>query len=110
MIHEQIQQIESKLRGADGLSAETRADLLGLVAVLHREIDVLSQTRAEDAHSVTGFAAASAHEATRQEKKPALLESALDGLTESVAGVEVSHPKLAEVVNQIAVALSNMGI
>jgi hypothetical protein len=53
---------------------------------------------------------ASAHEATRTEKKPKLVEASLSGLTASVEAIEASHPKLAEVVNQIAVVLSNMGL
>ena len=53
---------------------------------------------------------ASTHEATRAEKKPKLIEAALNGLTASVESFEASHPKLAEVVNQIAIRLSNMGL
>ncbi|MDQ3622954.1 MAG: DUF4404 family protein [Verrucomicrobiota bacterium] len=110
MIREHIEQIQAKVRDAKSIPEETRADLLELLSGLKSEVDVLSQTREEDAHSVARFAAASAHEATRAEQKPELLKAALDGLSSSVAGLEASHPKLADTVNRIAVALSNMGI
>jgi hypothetical protein len=50
------------------------------------------------------------NEATRTEKKPKLIEASTNGLRDSVEAFEASHPKLAEVVNQIAVSLSNMGL
>ncbi len=110
MIQQQIDQIRSKLENSSGLTPEAKADLLQLLADLKSQVEVLSETNEEGAHSVTTFAHASAHEATRSEKNPELLESAIGGLTNSVVGMETSHPKLAEVVNRIAVALSNMGI
>ena len=70
----------------------------------------LPSTHHEEAQSVAKFMEASAHEATRSEKNPQQAEAALNGLTGSVEAFEASHPKLAETVNQIAVALSNMGL
>ena len=110
MIQQQIEQIQAKLENASGLSPENRSDLLNLLADLKAQVEMLSQTNEEGARSVTTFAHASAHEATRPDKNPQELESALEGLTTSVVGLESSHPKLAEVVNRIAVVLSNMGI
>ncbi len=110
MIQQQIEQIQAKLENASGLSPESRSDLLNLLADLKAQVEMLSQTNEESARSVTTFAHASAHEATRPDKNPQELESALEGLTTSVVGLESSHPKLAEVVNRIAVVLSNMGI
>ena len=110
MIHEHIEQIQAKLQNADSIQPETRTELLNLLSQLKAEVGTLSQTHEEDARSVTGFVAASAHEATRKEKKPELLEHALQGLTSSAKEIATSHPQLADVVNRIAVTLSNMGI
>ncbi len=110
MIQDQIDQIESKLQNADGLSAETRTELLTLLAELKVHVAELSKTDAAGANSVAGFAAASAQEATRTPRQPEELDSAIQELTGSVSGLEASHPRLVEVVNRIAVALSNMGI
>ena len=65
---------------------------------------------AEDAASIASFTEASVHEATREQKKPEQTAAALTGLTSSVHGFEASHPRLVEIVDRIAVTLSNMGI
>lgn len=110
MIQEHIDQIQEKVQKDAAISETTKADLLQLLSTLKAEIHVLSQTQADAASSVARFAAASAHEATRKEQQPKLLEVALKGLHTSVEGLEASHPQLAAVVNRIAVTLSNMGI
>jgi hypothetical protein len=108
MIEDRIQKIEARLQESGSISEETRAELLKLLALLRQEVGTLDQD--EDARSIERFVDASAHEVTRAEKRPKLVDAALNGLTASVEEFEASHPKLAEVVNQIAVRLSNMGL
>ena len=110
MIQEQIEKIEAKIGSTENLSIETRADLLSLLATLKSEIADLDKTHSEDAESIARFAEVSTHEAIREEKRPQLVEAGLQGLTSSVEGFESSHPNLVQSVNQLAVALSNMGI
>lgn len=110
MIEDRIQKIEARLQESANIPEPARAELLTLLAALKDEVGALAKSHEEDARSVAGFIDASAHEATRAEKKPKLVEASLNGLTASVEAFEASHPKLAEVVNQIAVRLSNMGI
>ena len=110
MIENRIQEIESKIQDTKNISEESRRELLSLLATLKSEISRLESTHAEDARSISRFADASAHEATRGEKKPLLLAAALQGLTSSVEGLESSHPAISQSVNRIATALSNMGI
>lgn len=110
MIKNRIESIEAKLKSADHIPETTRRELLGLLASLKLEIAPLSDTQSEDAHSIAGFVDASAHEATRTEKKPELLSPALSGLRASVQEFESSHPGLVSVVNRLAFSLSNMGI
>jgi len=110
MIQDQIRQIENKLENTTGLSPESRAELVSLLAELKVQISELSKTNSEGARAVAGYAAASAHEATRSPRQQEELDTALEGLTGSVTELEASHPRLAEVVNRIAVTLSNMGI
>ena len=110
MIEDRIQKIEARLQESANIPEPARAELLKLLAALKDEVGTLAKNHEEDAHSIAGFVDASAHEATRAEKKPKLVEASLNGLTASVEAFEASHPKLAEVVNQIAVRLSNMGI
>ena len=110
MIQDRIDKIEASLAKAANLPPETRTELLALLAELRGEVAPLTETHREDAQSIARFADASVHEATRTERKPAQTEAALQGLTASVEGFEASHPRLVEIVNRIAVTLSNMGI
>ncbi|MEY2563997.1 MAG: hypothetical protein QOH88_2190 [Verrucomicrobiota bacterium] len=110
MIEDRIQKIEARLRESPNIAEPARTELLGLLAALKDEARTLTESHKEDARSIARFVDASAHEAIRTEKKPKQMEASLTGLTASVEALEASHPKLAEVVNQIAVVLSNMGI
>ena len=110
MIDERIQRIEARLKESANIPEANRAELLKLLAALKEEVGTLARSHEEDARSIAQFMDASAHEATRTEKKPKLVEAAVNGLTASVEAIEVSHPKLAQVVNQIANLLSNMGL
>jgi hypothetical protein len=110
MIEERIEKIEAQVRAAGTMPAETKSELLGLLAALKTEIAALPEAHQEDARSIAGFADASAHEAIRAERKPLLVDAAVRGLTYSVKGFEATHPNLTQVVNRIAFILSNMGI
>ena len=89
---------------------ERRAELLNLLATLKSEVAELSKTHSDQAQSIAGFTNISAHEATRAEQNPELLNLSLKGLTSSVEGFESSHPQLVRIVNSISQTLSNLGI
>ena len=110
MIEDRIQKIEDRLKGAQGVPDETKSELLDLLGALKTEIGALPETHEERAASIAGFADASAHEVTRTEKKPQLIEAALKGLTTSVEDFEVTHPAITQIVNRIAYILGNMGM
>ena len=110
MIRDTIGKIEERLRQADAIKSENKAELLALLGTLKAEVSELSRTDADKAQSIAGFTAVSAHEATREEKNPQLVELSLKGLSSSVEGFEQSHPKLVQVVNSICTTLSNLGI
>lgn len=110
MLEERMGKIEARIAEAPGLPETERTQLLQLVATLREEVDALARSRAEEADSIAHFLEASAHEASRSQKQPKLLEAARDGLTASVENLESSHPKLFEAVNQAAVILANMGL
>jgi hypothetical protein len=110
MIQDTIQKLEARLRSAENLPPEKRAELIELLSTLTREVDTLARTHAEDAQSIAGFVEVSAHEATRTEQKPELLQHSLAGLQQSVEGFETSHPRLVQAVNSICTTLANLGI
>ena len=110
MIEDTVSKIEAKIQGADAINDDRKRELLQLLGTLKSEVGELSQTHADQAQSIAGFTAVSAHEATREEKNPQLMQLSLDGLAYSVAEFEASHPKLVEAVNRLCTTLSNLGI
>lgn len=110
MIEESIQNIEAKLQATGNIPENTKAELLSLLEGLKSEVAALAKTHGEDARSIARFADASAQEATREQKKPELVDAALSGLTSSVQGLETEHPRIVQLVNRLATILSNMGI
>ena len=110
MLNDTISKIEAKLQNSSSLKEEQKTEFLGLLTTLKREIAALSRTHDEQARSIAGFAEVSAHEATREEKNPELLNLSILGLSSSVQGFEKSHPQLVGIVNRVCTTLSNMGI
>ncbi len=110
MIQDRIEKIEATLREAPRLAPETRDELLRLLAELKVEASALASSHGDDVASIAHFTDASVHEAMRPEQRPVLVETALKGLSTSVQGFEASHPKLVQVVDRLALTLSNMGI
>lgn len=110
MIQERIDKIESTLHSAPNLPAETKQELLALLAELKSEVAPLSTTHSENAASIARYTDESFHEATRSERNSEQTAAALSGLSASVEGFEASHPRLVQIVDRIALTLSNMGI
>jgi Mg2+ and Co2+ transporter CorA len=110
MIEETIGKIESRIQAADAIKDERRRELLELLGTLKSEVAELSRTHGEQAQSIAGFTELSAHEATRVQQNPRLLQVSLEGLSSSVEGFEKSHPRLVQIVNTISNTLSNLGI
>lgn len=103
MITNRISALQTKLEAAANLPETTRAELLGLLGELRREIDGLSAEQRELADQTASALTPAAGEESQA-------EVALGDLQASVAGLEVSHPRMVEIVNRVAVTLSNMGI
>jgi len=110
MIEETIARIESRLRSSENLTDERRRELLELLARLKEEVDTLSETHSEDAHSIAGYTETSIREATRDEVNPELLRHSIEGLSLSAKSFEVSHPVLTGLINTIGRILWNLGI
>jgi hypothetical protein len=110
MVNETIKRIEERIQTSQSLSTEKKKELLGLVAALKSEVTGLAKTHHEDAHSITGFAETSVREATRAHKNPELLRHSLDGMRLSARRLEVSHPGLVGLINNIGQTLWKIGI
>lgn len=110
MIQDRLDKIEEKLKQSKTVKESDKAELLTLLNTLRTEITDFSKTHHEDAESIARFAELSTHEATRIEKNPALFDLSIEGLTSSVQGLEISHPRLAGVINAFCNYLTDMGI
>src|SRR4030095_8076936 len=110
MMRDTLERIEERVRQGEAIPAPQRTELLDLLASLKAEVADLSRTHGEQAQSIATFTEASAHEATRDQKNPELMDLSLRGLSQSVHGFEDSHPKLVQLVNSISTTLSNLGI
>jgi len=110
MIQDRLDKIEEKLKQSNAVKEKDKAELLNLLKTLRTEIADLSKTHHEQAESVARFAELSAHEATRSEKSPDLINLSIEGLTSSVQGFEVSNPRLVEIINTFCTMLAKLGI
>ena len=110
MIDETVARIEQAIRRAGDADPGHRDELIRLLQQLKREVGALPAAQGEEARSIAQFAEAAAHEAARKDKSTRLLELSGDGLRESVAGFEVTHPRLIGVVNEICGLLAGLGI
>lgn len=110
MIPERIAQIEATLKTATNIPDATRQELLGLLAGLKSEVAPLVATHGESADQITGHADAAVQAAVRRDEQPEEAAQAVEGLAASVRDFEISHPRLVQIVDRIALTLSNMGI
>ena len=110
MIQDHLDRIEERLKQSKSVKEGDKSELFTLLTTLKTEIDEFSRTHHEQAESITGFAEASAREATRSEKNPTLLNLSIKGLASSVQGFETSHPKLVDLINTLCTMFSNLGI
>src|SRR5688500_11275278 len=106
MIHDRIAQIEARLASISDLPPASRDELRTLLADLKAEVATLTPTDDAQAQSIARSADAAISLAAQPKQDTAVL----DDLRASVAGFEASHPRLVQVVDRIALTLSNMGI
>lgn len=110
MIPERIAQIEATLRNSPSIPEGTRQELLDLLAGLKTEVAPLAATHGESVDQIAGSADAAVQAAVRREEQPEVAAQAVEGLAASVRDFEVSHPRLVQIVDRLALTLSNMGI
>lgn len=110
MIDDTIQRIEARLAGSEAIPAQTRAELLNLLATLKAEVNQLPAAKSEQAKTIARYADLSTSQAVDAGRDPEQFKGTLDQLAESVHEFEDTHPKLVQAVNNIAHALSGLGI
>ena len=110
MKDEQIEKIQSAVESAGHIPDDKKSELLGLLSKLKLAIAKASQTHQDHAEKIARLVAASAHEATRAERKPESTSNLLRELKNSVQNFEASHPQLVALVTEYTTFLSALGI
>jgi prefoldin subunit 5 len=110
MSEERIEKIKAAVDAADHLPVDQKAALSEALSKLKPALAQISQTHREDAESIARLVEASAHEATRREKRPEDLNTHLDGLKQAVQKFEASHPHFAAFMTEYSTLLSALGI
>jgi prefoldin subunit 5 len=110
MSDERIEKAKSAVDASDHIPADKKAALSATLSKLKPALAEISQTHQEHAETITRLVEASAHETTRQEKRPEHLKKLSQELRQSVENFEASHPDLAAFVNQYSTLLSALGI
>ncbi len=105
-----LEQLKENVLKNDSLSGDNKAELLKLLSSLSEQLTELSKSKSEHAGNIAEHIERSTNEALKVDKDPSLLKKALEGLSDSVKGFEVTHPVLVEDVNYWATVLANMGL
>ena len=110
MYKETLQKLQVSLKNNTNINADKKKEMLSLIDNLEIEIKEVSKDNRDKASSIAKYTDISTHEATKSNIDIKLLEHSIDGLKSTIEDIEVSYPKLTEIVNSIAILLSNMGI
>ncbi|HAC34803.1 MAG TPA: hypothetical protein DCF45_09825 [Gammaproteobacteria bacterium] len=112
MIKEKLEQIEHLIKATEALAEELRDEALAKLEELKTELEEDQQVEfdPESLASLLGFTQLSAHEALRPQQDPELLKFALQGVERNLGQLEANHPRLVNLVNNLCMTLSNMGI
>ena len=110
MNDQRIEKTKSAVDDAEYIPADKKAALSAALSKLKQALAQISETHPEHAESIARLVEASAHEATRQEKRPEHLKRLSHELRQSVENFEASHPKLAAFVTEYSAVLSALGI
>ena len=110
MSEERIDKTKSAVAAADQIPADKKEALSETLSKLKPALAEISQTHQEHAETITRLVEASAHEITRQEKRPEHLKKLLQELRESAQKFEASHPHFTAFVTEYSTILSALGI
>ena len=110
MSDEHIEKTKVAVDAAGHLPEDKKAALSEVLSKLKPGLAQISETHQEDAERIARLVEASAHEATRPEKRPEHLNTHLHGLREYAQKFEASHPHFAAFVTEYSTLLSALGI
>jgi hypothetical protein len=98
MVEDRIRMIEARVQASENLPEPAKAELLELIGALRTELEGLQKEHLERV------------EAAARGGGGESVGDAMGALAGSMTALEATHPRLADLANRLAVALSNMGI
>ena len=110
MSDERIEKTKSTVDAADHIPADKKVALSEALSKLKPELAQISETHPDHAERIARLVEASAHEATRQEKRPEHLNRLLQELRKSAQKFEASHPRFAAFMTEYSTILSALGV
>jgi hypothetical protein len=110
MISGRFARLEDTLRNDSTIPEATRVELLQLLADLKAEVAPLVDTHEDTAHAIAGSAEAAVTTSMQERNDPALTAGTVASLKASVRAFEGTHPRLVEIVDQLALTLTNLGL
>jgi hypothetical protein len=100
-----------RLLAAPGpLDEAARREVLTALDELGKALGPAIRAQPEEVRSLSHFAEAVAHEATRPEPSRSIVESGLEGLGHAAERLEQRYPTIVEAAQRLAETLSQIGI
>jgi Domain of unknown function (DUF4404) len=103
-----LKNIKHKIASLESVSSKDKAELDALVENLHEELSSIASTDHNKASKIGDVVQTTADKAL--EGDALTVQSTIDDFSTSIEKLEVTHPKLTDIVNRICMMLADIGI
>ena len=103
-----LKNIKQKIASLDSVSIDDRAELNVLVENLHQELSTMAVDDSVKAAKVGDVVQSTADRALQGDVET--VQTTIDDFSSSIGKLEVTHPKLTDIVNRICMMLADIGI
>ncbi len=103
-----LKTIEEKISSLESVSSSDKAELNSLVASLQSELSSMASTDIDKATKVGTAVQTTADKALQGNAQT--VQSTIDDFSTAIETLEVSHPKITDIVNRICKMLADIGI
>ncbi|MCF6176393.1 MAG: DUF4404 family protein [Victivallaceae bacterium] len=103
-----LKNIKQKIDSLESVSTNDKTELNALVENLHEELSAIASTDLDKASKVGSVVQTTADKALQGDAQT--VQSTIDDFSTSIETLEVTHPKLTDIVNRICMMLADIGI
>lgn len=100
--------IKEKISSLESVSGNDKAELNGLVDSLHKELASIAETDNDKASQVGTVVQTTAEKALQGDAQE--VQSTINDFSTAIETLEVTHPKITDIVNRICKMLADIGI